>query len=193
MVLCPDRLDVLSVLCRSQFYFPIHAHTQLPPKKQNKIKIKQRSQDGKFSKMSLHSRGCSCPTAMRTWAMCASGISMLSLPSHGDQSPLPPPLQGQQPHFGFMHRDTGSCGWRRGGGRDGSSTGATAECTAQRQNTTRGSMAWLHTRSSLNPLCIFGQMTLHLHIYLPTFSLSMRQWALMAEYRTLQCINFEYE
>lgn len=86
MGLCPDRLDVLSVLCRSQFYFQIHSHTQMPPKNQTKTKIKQRNQDSKFSKMPLHSRGWSCPTAMRVWAMCASGISLLSLPIHGDPS-----------------------------------------------------------------------------------------------------------
>lgn len=82
MVLCPDRLDVLSVLCRSQFYFPIHSHRQLPPENKNKTKIKQTNQDRKFFKMSLHSRGWSCPTAMRARAMCAFGISMLSLPIH---------------------------------------------------------------------------------------------------------------
>lgn len=193
MVLCPDRLDVLSVLCRSQFYFPIHSHTQLPPKKQNKIKIKQRSQDGKFCKMSLHSRGWSCPTALRTWAMCASGISMLSLPSHDDQSPLLPPLQGQQPHFGFKRQDTAAVDEEEE--EEGMDQAQGPQLNAQLRDKTPhgGSMAWLHTRSSLNPLCIFGKMTFHPHIYLPMFSLSMRQWALMAEYRTLQCINFEYE
>lgn len=56
------------------------------------------------------------------------------------QTDLLPPLRCQQPHFGFKHQDTGSCGWRRGGGRDGPflSPRLTAEYTAQRQNTARG-------------------------------------------------------
>lgn len=98
---------------------------------------------------------------MRAWAMSTSGISMLSLPIHGDQSPLPPPLQHQQPHFGFKHLDTGSCGWRRGGGREGPSPGLTAEYTTQRQNTTQGSMTRLmpkalsiHCASLDKGLCI---------------------------------------
>lgn len=88
---CSAQTDWMYSVCSAgaSFIFPIHSHTQLPPKNQNKTKIKQTNQDVKFSKMSLHSRGWSCPTARRAWAMCVSGISMLSLPIHSDQSQAP--------------------------------------------------------------------------------------------------------
>lgn len=99
--------------------------------------------------------------------------------------PLLPPLQCQQPHFGFKHQVIGSCGSRRGRGRDGPSPGLTAESTQLRDKTPHGG-PWpgLHTRSSLNPLCIFGQMTLYLHIISQHFPSpwDTEQWWLIMEH-----------
>lgn len=120
---------------------------------------------------------------------CSLFRSMLTRPD----LPLLPPLQCQQPHFGFKHQDTGSCGWRSGGGGDGPSPGLPAETQLRDRSPNRG--PWpgytpealsIHRASLDKRLCISTFILQHFPSPWDTehWWLTMEHW---------QCINFEYE